>query len=244
MANYNVVSREDLKKALNKQAESFAPNGEVMIGSARLITGDLKNPESKKLQLQFIQVRNLTGAKKSLMSMANKGDSRFDMNNTQVLRNWFPITVEGGGELFGLDFQSMFEQAEKLTDTDELFIGHIMGKVTDAEGVEADLRIQVKETTDIKRLPKAIKASVEANDEYSEFNMLRAPIEDSEELEPVVDENGLPVYRWTELVTSDVADVLVPNKKTLSRFIEDGGVVNEEMKVAKKLVPEGRNLTI
>lgn len=241
MANYQVVDRPTLKDALNKEAKTLAPNGQVMIGSARIIKGDINDPESKKLQLQFIQVRNLTGAKKSIMSLANKGDDRFNLNNTQILRNWMPINVEGGKEVFGLDFQSMFDQALTLKDTDELFIGHIIDTINGEGGIEVGVKIQAKETTNIERLPRSIRESVKAQDEYADTYKLQAPTEDGG-LEDVVDENGLPVYRWTELVTDDTPDVLVPNKKSLSRFIEEGGIPQESSAVVAK--PAGKTITI
>ena len=229
---YQVVSKDNLKKAVDTQLEGLTPNNEIVIVGARLI-------KDGRLELEFAQFRTLKSRAKSALSVINKGDKRFDINKPKVYRVWNMVTVEGATEAFGIDFQPIADQAANLKPDERLVI-MIAVKQIAVDGELYDINISVKETTSIKKLPKSAQEDIKNNSQYADRYELRFP-NDNGELENVVDsETGDIVYRWNELEYlvpgQTIDDMLVDNKTSASQYIEDvTGNVSQSINIMDKL---------
>ena len=224
-AKFAVVTNEKLTQASNDVIEKH-PNVVVVTG-ARFV---MNNATGKKdsIEFEFLQQRTLEGRQMNVLALLHTGDKRWNSGVTKM-RVWSTVTDDGAIKVLGLpeDFvASLKEQAAQLKDGERLAIMRPINTINTPEGPK-QIKIICNETTDVSRLPKAIQSQLEG--QYASRYMLQAPTGENGELENIVDEKGNKVYRWFTFGTADQKDVLVANKTSLSRFLENEGQVDSNL---------------
>lgn len=219
MANFKVLAKDKLKELVDAQLETVAPNDELIISSARMVKGG-------KMELEFVQARELRSSTISAVSILNAADVRFSQNGKKVFRVWMSVEVESAKESLRLDFGEVAKLAETIQPDERIVI--MQPVTTMYQGTNAyKINIQVMEEVDATRIKnKSIRESIINQDQYAENYELRIP-DGKGGFENIVDENGNAVFRWTEIVTVPegetilIEDQLVANKKSVTRFNED-----------------------
>lgn len=212
MSNLKVIKRESLTQAVNKQLGGLVSEKDVVITGARLI-------KDGRLELEFAQARKLRNSKTSVLALINKGDDRFNLNNKQIFRVLYTITLEGAKEAFNLDFSEVAKSAEGIS-TDERVVVMMNIKKFFAEGKEFQLNIHVKESTNPLKLYKDLNSDEIDIENYE----LKVYHEIEQKYENVVNKKGKIIYQWSILDFQDIDlysfkdDSLIKNKFLISEF--------------------------
>lgn len=232
MANFKVATKDQLKEAVDKQLELIAPNNEIIISGVRRVNGG-------KIELEFVQARELIGST-NVVAILNKADERFIQSGKKVYRAWMSVEVESAKESLGLDFTEVAAIADTIKPEERVIVMQAIKALKDGNKMYA-LNLQVIQTTDASTIKdKSVRESIMNQDEYALNYELRFP-NDKGEMENVVDENGNVIFHYvrTQLTDPDgpiLEDQLVPNKKSLTRYLEDKGQGTKSF--VKSLVPK------
>lgn len=211
-----VVANENLTKLSNEIIDQH--KGIVVVTGVRLVMNN-KTGKKESLEFEFLQNRTLEGKEMNVLALLHKGDDRWNSGLTKM-RVWSTVEIESAIDVLGLpkDFvNSLVEQGATLKDGERLAIMRPIETINTPQGLQV-IKIICNETTNKNRLPEAIKRQLEGP--YADRYILQAPTGENKALENVVDADGNTIYRWFTFGTEKQKDVLIPNKLSLSRYLE------------------------
>lgn len=210
-----IVTMEALTKASNDIIENH--EGKVVVTGVRLVNNS-QTGKKDSLEFEFLQQRTLEGRTLNVLGLLHLGDSRWSSGATKM-RVWSTVTKEAAIKTLGLQeslVDQLIDESQNLKEGERLALMAPIAQINTPEGKKG-IKIVCIETTDSTTLPQSIQAQLLT--EYANRYILQAPSGENKELENVVDENGNKVYRYFRLGISEEKDQMVPNKLSVSRYL-------------------------